>query len=410
MSYFEDGASDPFASGRVRFMQAGADALLQLDYNTNWQTFGYFLNVDASTLTASQLGGLKPVIVKADLAVSMTVDVATVMEGGQVLVKVTLPAPATKATEVSIFNSGMGNESRMTYLTLQPGQTTAQTYLVVVEDNVAGPRSPLQISAGITGATIDPRTLASATVSVINNDQNGFSVSTPTPAIAYLNLTQLDAVKPADAAQTPNLVLLASRDIVRALEPFAISTTSVALTAYQFFTGKSPGQAGLKYLVNSPDNASDLNDAGGIYAAMNTENRYINFAANLGLVGEGKAAFAAGYQDLAFRQAVEKAYDAIIGKAYAQAAGIDVTAAIDGVVAARNYFDAVATERMGAFDHDLAMKAGMIGYLIAEGQKAHVGVYARAVENFYLDVMDSTAQHNVDLVAVYGPRTFLDAM
>ena len=65
---------------------------------------------------------------------------------------------------------------------------------------------------------------------------------------------------------------------------------------------------------------------------------------------------------------------------------------------------------MGGLDHDLAMKAGMIGYLLAEGQKAHVGVYARAVENFYIDIMEGSAKHNVDLVAVYGPGTFLDAI
>lgn len=54
-------------------------------------------------------------------------------------------------------------------------------------------------------------------------------------------------------------------------------------------------------------------------------------------------------------------------------------------------------------------KAAMVGWLLAEAMKADAGIYARAVDNFYLDLSDGTAQHNVDLVAIYGPGTFLDA-
>jgi len=37
-------------------------------------------------------------------------------------------------------------------------------------------------------------------------------------------------------------------------------TTAVANTAYQFFTGLTPSQAGLAFLVNSTTNGTDLND------------------------------------------------------------------------------------------------------------------------------------------------------
>ena len=65
----------------------------------------------------------------------------------------------------------------------------------------------------------------------------------------------------------------------------ADNSTALAALSYQFFTGKSPTKEGLAYLTNSPDNPNDLNDP--YYGKFNTENRYINFAANLGVAGEG---------------------------------------------------------------------------------------------------------------------------
>ncbi len=65
----------------------------------------------------------------------------------------------------------------------------------------------------------------------------------------------------------------------------ADADTAVALQSYQFFTGKTPTQGGLSYLVNSASNTTDLNDA--YYQGFSLENRYINFAQNLGIIGEG---------------------------------------------------------------------------------------------------------------------------
>ena len=77
----------------------------------------------------------------------------------------------------------------------------------------------------------------------------------------------------------------------------ADSTTSVATLAYEFFTGKIPGAAGLDYLVSpTGGNANNLNST--YYQTFNLENRYINFAVNLGKLGEGKDPFLAKYGGL----------------------------------------------------------------------------------------------------------------
>ncbi|WP_269713475.1 hypothetical protein [Caulobacter sp. NIBR2454] len=183
-------------------------------------------------------------------------------------------------------------------------------------------------------------------------------------------------------------------------------TTSVALGAYQFFTGLTPTAAGLDWLVNSPSNLTDLND--GYYTRFTLENRYINFAANLGIVGEGRDVFAAAYKPLTFAQAVEKAYDTIIGFPYALGAGIEPTDALIDIVGREAYFKNFAATRMPAYDQDLASKAAMVGYIMAEAIKAEVGVYARAIENFYLDISDGSAEHHVSLVGVYGPDSPID--
>ncbi|MET3668117.1 hypothetical protein [Caulobacter sp. 1776] len=405
--------TNPFSTGFARLAQLGADTVLQIKWADNWTSFGVFKNTSATALTSAQLGFDPKIETISFLTLSSA---SAVMEGGKLTIDLALSTPQAQAVSATLLITGSApgsSSSASVTVVFAAGQTKAQAILNVFENGAVGDGVFDITQLRNVAFSADPRVGDKFSIVVTDNDAQGFGVALADKTATYKALTLLDAVKAGDQANIPSLwpaLTASTRDAVRALEPFAISTTAVALTAYQFFTGKSPGKAGLSYLVNSPDNASDLNDAGGIYAAMSTENRYINFSANLGLVGEGKAAFADAYKGLTFRQAVEKAYDTVIGKDLAAAGGIDVTAAINGVVASQGYFDAVATERMGGFDHDLAVKAGMIGYLIAEGQKAHVGIYARAVENFYLDLTDGSAQHNVDLVAVYGPGTFLDAM
>lgn len=192
------------------------------------------------------------------------------------------------------------------------------------------------------------------------------------------------------------------------LYDLARDTTTVALTSYQFFTGATPSAAGLDYLVSSPSNPSDLNDP--YYAAFNLENRYINFAVNLGVVGEGAAGFTASYGALSFAQTVDLIYDKVIGKQMATAAGYDVAAAVADIASRQSYFEVVAQERASGLNPDLATKAGLVGYIIAEAVKAEMGVYARAAANFYLDLTDGSAEYNVSLVGVYGPGSALDTV
>jgi S-layer protein len=187
----------------------------------------------------------------------------------------------------------------------------------------------------------------------------------------------------------------------------ADNTTGLAVLAYQFFTGKSPTKAGIDYLVNSSVNTGDLNDP--YYSKFNIENRYINFAANLGVQGEGAANFAAKYGSLSFGDYVASIYQTIIGGSYAQAAGIDPAKAIADIIARK---DAILATAQGAgmipanatqAQIDIALKAATAGYLLGEAIKADVGLYAAAANNFMVAVAQGTATYNTDITYTYQP-------
>ncbi|WP_369062448.1 autotransporter-associated beta strand repeat-containing protein [Caulobacter sp. 73W] len=173
----------------------------------------------------------------------------------------------------------------------------------------------------------------------------------------------------------------------------AAPTSAVALQAYQFFTGRTPGKPGMAWLVDSLDNANDLTDP--YYAGFNTANRYINFAVNLGVQGEGRSGFEAGYGALDFTAAVRKAYDAIIGLDEAKAAGLDVDAAIAWVVSQKGYFDALGGSALGG-------KAAMVGYLMFAGFDADVGIYSDATHDWLVDAFNGQAAYGVDMVGQAG--------
>ncbi len=187
----------------------------------------------------------------------------------------------------------------------------------------------------------------------------------------------------------------------------ADKTTALAVLSYQFFTGKSPTKAGLEYLVNSPTNANDLNDA--YYAQFNTENRYINFAANLGVVGEGAAAFATKYGAMSFADYVASIYESIIGSSFAKAAGLDPAKAIADIASRQAAILATAqssgmiTPGMTQAQIDLAVKAAAAGYLMGEAIKADVGLYAAAANNFMLALAKGDPVYNTDITGTYKP-------
>jgi serralysin len=204
--------------------------------------------------------------------------------------------------------------------------------------------------------------------------------------------------------------LLAQRDAVQAMSfdvndvqarqaaldrvvDMADGTTTVALMNYQFFTGRLPTQLGLDNLVNSPFNATDLND--GYYAGMTTENRYINFAVNLGKLGAGQPAFQAGYGALDLTAATTKAYAEIFGVAPTAAKVADIL-----TPARQAYFNSLGGDATGA-------KAAMVGWLLAEAAKADVGPYSVMAENFLYDAADGFGAYGAD-AHIYlnaGPRS-----
>ena len=180
-------------------------------------------------------------------------------------------------------------------------------------------------------------------------------------------------------------------------------TTSVAVASYAFFTGQTPSLAGLNYLVHSDANPSDLND--GYYQSFSTENRYINFSANLGVAGAGQAKFAADYGSLNLRDATAKAYLAIFGVA---ADNAKVSALLDspvpnglgGTYTRADYFAAYGGDGING----QGTKAAMVGFLLSNAVVTGAGVYG-AADIHYIQALE----HGVvpagptELVNAYGP-------
>lgn len=171
---------------------------------------------------------------------------------------------------------------------------------------------------------------------------------------------------------------------------YSVDTSALALQAMNFFTGKTPSQAALNDLIDSATNTTDLTDYA--YAIYNTSNKYIEFAVNQAMSGAGAASFKTAYDSLSFRDAVVKAYDAIIGNAKAAAAGINVNAAIDYIVSQQSYFTAYGHDALGA-------KAAMAGFVMYAGMNAGVGAYAESTKAFLTDAYDGKASYGGALVA-----------
>src|SRR5436853_441482 len=72
-------------------------------------------------------------------------------------------------------------------------------------------------------------------------------------------------------------------------------------------------------------------------------------------------------------------------------------AAITDISSRIAFFQKVAAERAPGLNQDLATKAIVIGYILNEGVKADVGIYAKAIDQFNLDVAAGNA--------IYGPGT-----
>ncbi len=191
------------------------------------------------------------------------------------------------------------------------------------------------------------------------------------------------------------------------------ATTDVAVATYALFTGTTPSQAGIDYLVNNPGsgyNTSYYNGAGGTAASpgaggFNTANRYYNAAINLAATpgAAGNGAFVQQYSGLTLQQTVITAYNQIIGVASVGQSAAD--AGIAAITAAIPYFQQVARERAGSTNQDIATKAIIVSYILEEGIKADVGVYARALDQFNFALASGTGTFNSNLLTTFGPNS-----
>jgi serralysin len=181
---------------------------------------------------------------------------------------------------------------------------------------------------------------------------------------------------------------------VAELVQLADATTSVATLAYQFFTGKIPSEAGIDYLV-SPigPNPNNLNSA--YYQNFNLENRYINFAVNLGKLGEGAASFKAAYGARTMLDTMKAAYQTIFGSAPSDA---KAHALLDPRADYFAYYGGDGPSGIGT-------KAAAVGWLLAEAAKADVGTMQTANIAFLTDLADGAA-FAVNIVGVYGGTVF----
>lgn len=195
-------------------------------------------------------------------------------------------------------------------------------------------------------------------------------------------------------------------DVARQVVAHGAASTSVATLAYEFFTGAAPSAAGMDYLVNpAGPNPNNLNSA--YYQGFSLENRYINFAANLGRGGEGAAQFNATYANLTPEQAIARAYETIFGGA-PSADKVDhllhdlVPDGQGASYSRLDYFEAYG----GDGPNGIGTKAAMVGWLLAEAVKADVGTYARSNDAFLSDVALHDASFGVDIVGHYGQAGF----
>ncbi len=242
-------------------------------------------------------------------------------------------------------------------------------------------------------------------LSIYVDTDTGATVPTSTtkgPAItaAFSNILRSQPVTLADTSFVQSLTsqadngTLSLAGAIQQLAQKADATTSVATLSYQFFTGSIPSAAGMDYLVSpSGPNPNNLNS--NYYQSFNLENRYINFAVNLGVSGEGRAAFTANYGSKTLFDAATAAYQAIFGS-------VPTDAKVHALIDTRtDYFAAYG----GDGPAGLGTKAAMVGWLLAEAAKADVGTMQTANLAFLTDLADG-ANFAVNIVGVYGGTPF----
>ena len=214
--------------------------------------------------------------------------------------------------------------------------------------------------------------------------------------------TQADAAYLTQLAQTPVSQFGNVANETVSLVRTAVSTTEVAVLSYGFFTGVTLRASGLDYLLSTTGpNPNNLNSA--YYAGFSTENRYINFAVNLGKAGEGAAAFQAGYGALTLQGAADKAYAAIFGSAANEPSDL-LTAVVPnglgGTYTRADYFASYGGDGLNG----IGTKAAMVGWLLSVAAANTLGPYAQAALAYMQDLApDAQAQFAAPFLGTYGP-------
>lgn len=266
------------------------------------------------------------------------------------------------------------------------------------------PNGHVQISAPGYGAidVVNIRTIQFGDVSLFASSSLELAASE-----AIVQVLRESASAGLVAQLQPSFMMGATAENIKPLLVRADATTSVATLSYQFFTGRTPGEGGIDYLVSEAGpNPNNLNSA--YYAQFSTTNRYINFASNLGREGEGQARFQAEYGNLDLASALSKAYASIFGAApsaakVSQLLNDLVPDGQGGAYARAMYFESYGRDGLDG----QGTKAAMVGWLLAEAAKADIGVYARSNDAFLADVALHDAPYGVDLIAAYAKPEYI---
>jgi hypothetical protein len=381
----------------ARLIQANGDTLVEVNTSDlGWQGVALLKDTNATSLSAEQLG-FAPTIASVPKA---SISATGLREGMNGRFTVTL----AEASDMPTHLTGVIEDAAMWRwdwsADIAAGQTSAQVDFHVGEGAAAGSMVTVRLSPE---TAIQADGLNQTSLSIMDNDAAGFSVGWLGAKTIYTIFTRanyiLDPILESIIGDFPGPHWWVSeRAAVNNVANYAKGTTSVALTAYQFFTGKTPTLEGVDYLVkDGGPNPNNLNSD--YYRQFNTVNRAINFAVNLGKNGEAKDSFAAKYGAMSLFDATREAYKTIFGTTPTDD---KLHTLLDTRVDYLAYYGGDGATGIGT-------KAAMVGFLLAASISEKTGLYARALETFYLDFADGSAQFHVDMIGVYGPGTFLDA-
>lgn len=185
-----------------------------------------------------------------------------------------------------------------------------------------------------------------------------------------------------DAAAQASTAAAPSSDGLAAIIKAAVGATSVATAVYAFFTGATPNEGGMAYLLDpNGSNPNNLNSAG--FQALSIDQRYINLSVSLG-GSSAAASFQGEFAGLSLTDAYLQAYNTIFGTpttAGAAALALAGTVVSAGTAESRSdYFTQVGG------GSDLGAKAALVGWLISSAIQSDTGVLARANDAFLQDL------------------------